>query len=632
MSLKKLLLYAGLNRDEYEAIKPEVREADRQNLCLYTILAILVLGAMMLVSNVEPSLVAYRPLYGLTMGMCALCYLLSRFGHGWVVSVTVYLFTGMVFFMGIAMGTLLGPDQMTTIYLALLFAVPLLFTDRPIKMDSAILASMAVYFILAVRTQSAQILTYNTTNIVPVGLLSLIACTYMMRIKADRLTVRHENEYLMKSMSPLERGIAAGKSDLESIVELVQVMMTFHSDESMLHCKRVKEYAKLLCNAYNGLHPDKPISRENIEQIGVGAQLHDIGKVYIPDEILHKKEALTDEERQIVKDHTTIGARLIDHITQICGITSPIMHNIALYHHERWDGSGYPEQLSGKQIPMEAQLVGLAEVYDALTANNYSQARSHEETIAMIREGKCGAFDPEMLECLKYAEPGFQVLLDENKDEERVDLLSRVSSHHSKAYWYFKRAFDVVASAAGLVILSPLLLIIALWIKIDDPKSPVIFKQTRLGRHKKPFKMYKFRTMVPNAEAMLKELQAENEKDGPVFKIKQDPRITAPGRFLRKTSLDELPQLVNILKGEMSVVGPRPPLPSEVEQYSRYHEMRLSVTPGLTCLWQASESRDDVPFEEWMDMDVAYIGTRGVRTDMKIILKTAMGVLKGSGH
>ena len=180
--------------------------------------------------------------------------------------------------------------------------------------------------------------------------------------------------------------------------------------------------------------------------------------------------------------------------------------------------------------------------------------------------------------------------------------------------------------------LSPVFLAIAAWIKLDDPHSPVIFKQERLGRHKKPFVMYKFRTMVPNAEQLLKELQKENEKDGPVFKIKKDPRITRPGAFLRKTSLDELPQLVNVLKGDMTVVGPRPPLPSEVEKYSRYHEMRLSVTPGLTCYWQTHDSRDDVSFEEWMDMDIAYIGTRSVWTDIKIILRTVMIVLKGAGN
>ena len=630
MKLRNLFLYAGLTKEGYDSIKPLVREGNRKNLCLYTILTAFLLLLMYAFGKLEPSLMKYRHIYLVVTFLSLGSYLLARFGRGNAVDASMYLFTLSVFYLGIAEGTLIDPNNVTSIYLSLIFAVPLLFTDRPIKMDGALLLSAAVYFVLAYRTQTREYLIYNITNILPVGFLSLVASTYMMTIKADRLTVRRQNEYLLNSMKPMDRSV--GKASLDSIVNLVQVMMTFHSDESLLHCKRVKEYAKLLCNAYNELHRDKPIPRENIEQISIGAQLHDIGKIYIPDEILHKKEALTDAEMETIRNHTVIGARLIDYVAEICGVDSPIMHNIVLYHHERWDGSGYPEKLKEEQIPLEAHLVGLAEVYDALTANNYSEARSHDETIAMIRDGKCGAFNPELLDCLKYAEPGFRTLLDENKDEERVDLLGRVMNHHSKAYWYFKRAFDIVASLAGLIILSPIFLAVALWIKLDDPKSPVIFKQTRLGRHKKPFQMYKFRTMVPNAEALLKELQAENEKDGPVFKIKEDPRITKPGRFLRKTSLDELPQLVNILKGEMSVVGPRPPLPSEVEKYSRYHEMRLSVTPGLTCLWQASEARDDVPFEKWMDMDVAYIGTRGMRTDIKIILKTVMCVLKGSGH
>ena len=274
----------------------------------------------------------------------------------------------------------------------------------------------------------------------------------------------------------------------------------------------------------------------------------------------------------------------------------------------------------------------MAEIYDALTTRNYSRIRTHEEAMTMILNGECGSFNPELLTLLDEAQPDFKLVLDQYKDENRLELLDRANTHSGKAYWYFKRGFDIVASAMGLIILSPLLAAIALWIKLDDPHSPVIFKQERLGRHRKPFTMYKFRTMVPNAEAMLKELQQQNEKDGPAFKIKKDPRITKPGHFLRKTSLDELPQLVNILKGEMTVVGPRPPLPSEVAQYSQYHEMRLSVTPGLTCLWQSHEARDDVPFESWMDMDVAYIGTRSASTDVKIIMKTIKSVLKGSGN
>ena len=143
--------------------------------------------------------------------------------------------------------------------------------------------------------------------------------------------------------------------------------------------------------------------------------------------------------------------------------------------------------------------------------------------------------------------------------------------------------------------------------------------------------MYKFRTMYVDAEARRKELEALNERDGPVFKIANDPRVTRFGHFLRKTSLDELPQLFNVLKGDMTLVGPRPPLPREVEQYSRYAEMRLSVTPGLTCIWQVQPKRDDICFDQWLDMDIAYIGTRSIQHDITLLFKTVLAVLRLSG-
>ena len=145
-----------------------------------------------------------------------------------------------------------------------------------------------------------------------------------------------------------------------------------------------------------------------------------------------------------------------------------------------------------------------------------------------------------------------------------------------------KRLFDIVASGCGLLVLSPVLLIVAIWIKLDS-KGPVFYRQVRVGRHNKDFRIYKFRSMIPNAEAKLEGLLGKNEMEGPAFKIKDDPRITRVGRIIRKTSIDELPQLWNILKGDMSVVGPRPPLPREVEQYDEYQKQRLYVTPGLTC-------------------------------------------------
>jgi len=175
------------------------------------------------------------------------------------------------------------------------------------------------------------------------------------------------------------------------------------------------------------------------------------------------------------------------------------------------------------------------------------------------------------------------------------------------------------------------LLLICLMIVIDDPKGGPFFKQTRVGRHKRLFKMYKFRTMYTDAEARKAELEKLNEKDGPVFKIANDPRITRVGKFLRKTSLDELPQLLNVIKGEMTLVGPRPPLPKEVENYTRYDEMRLSVTPGLTCVWQVQPQRDSIRFDQWVDMDLAYIGTRSQILDIKLLFRTVLAVLGKSG-
>lgn len=156
--------------------------------------------------------------------------------------------------------------------------------------------------------------------------------------------------------------------------------------------------------------------------------------------------------------------------------------------------------------------------------------------------------------------------------------------------------------------------------------------QKRVGLNGKVFRFYKFRSMIVNAESLLNELKDKNEKDGPVFKIKNDPRITRIGKFIRRTSIDELPQLFNILKGDMSFVGPRPALPKEVEQYSPYHRQRLLVKPGLTCYWQASSERDDISFDEWMTLDIKYIMNQSFRLDIKLIFKTFKVVFTGQGR
>ncbi|MBF0571960.1 MAG: sugar transferase [Candidatus Omnitrophica bacterium] len=194
----------------------------------------------------------------------------------------------------------------------------------------------------------------------------------------------------------------------------------------------------------------------------------------------------------------------------------------------------------------------------------------------------------------------------------------------------FKRLADIVLSVIALCIIYPFYVLIALVIKMTS-KGPVYFIQTRCGLQGRPFSLYKFRTMEEGAEAKLQELLALNEMRGPAFKLKDDPRVTKIGKILRKTSLDELPQLWNVLKGEMSLVGPRPPLPKEVEQYDHWHRRRLSMRPGITCLWQISGRNNISDFNEWMNLDLEYIDNWSLGLDFKILLKTIPVVLFGVG-
>lgn len=203
---------------------------------------------------------------------------------------------------------------------------------------------------------------------------------------------------------------------------------------------------------------------------------------------------------------------------------------------------------------------------------------------------------------------------------------------NNKRYWWGRRTQDIILAVLGLLLLWPLMLIVALVIVIDSPGAGPIFAQTRVGRDGKEFTFYKFRSMKPGAEAQLDELLPHNEMEGPVFKIRDDPRITRVGRFIRMTSIDELPQLWNILKGDMSIVGPRPGLPREVEQYDDYARQRLLVQPGLTCLWQIQPSRNTLSFDEWVELDIQYIKERSFRLDWKIILKTFGAVLGMNGE
>lgn len=200
-----------------------------------------------------------------------------------------------------------------------------------------------------------------------------------------------------------------------------------------------------------------------------------------------------------------------------------------------------------------------------------------------------------------------------------------------RGYWVLRRAQDIVFSLLALIVLMPLFLVIAVVIVIDSPGASPLFSQRRIGRDGKVFKFYKFRSMIPNAEAKLDELLKNNEMDGPTFKMKNDPRITRVGKFIRKTSIDELPQLWNILKGDMSFVGPRPALPREVALYGDYEKQRLYVTPGLTCYWQIQPHRNDLSFEEWLELDIKYIKERSFIVDWKIIFKTFLAVFKFDG-
>lgn len=189
-------------------------------------------------------------------------------------------------------------------------------------------------------------------------------------------------------------------------------------------------------------------------------------------------------------------------------------------------------------------------------------------------------------------------------------------------YEFFKRFFDVVFSFLALLVLFLPFVIISVIILIDSPGASPIFVQNRVGKNGKEFRFYKFRSMVPNAESMLEDLLADNEMDGPAFKITDDPRITRFGKFLRCSCIDELPQLLNILKGDMSFVGPRPPLPREVAMYDEYQMQRLLVTPGLTCYWQVQPQRNNISFDEWMECDIRYINERSLKTDISIFFRT----------
>jgi exopolysaccharide biosynthesis polyprenyl glycosylphosphotransferase len=202
-----------------------------------------------------------------------------------------------------------------------------------------------------------------------------------------------------------------------------------------------------------------------------------------------------------------------------------------------------------------------------------------------------------------------------------LDINLEVEKKESRLiYNLSKRIIDIIGSLIGLILLSPILIIVGILIKFES-KGPIVFTQKRVGKDGKEFDMYKLRSMVVNAEEIKEKLKEQNEMSGPMFKMKDDPRITKVGKFIRKTSIDELPQLVNVLKGDMSLVGPRPSLPNEVKEFETWMLKRLNVKPGLTCYWQVM-GRNNIDFEDWMKLDVKYVNERSFWLDIKLIFKT----------
>jgi exopolysaccharide biosynthesis polyprenyl glycosylphosphotransferase len=277
------------------------------------------------------------------------------------------------------------------------------------------------------------------------------------------------------------------------------------------------------------------------------------------------------------------------------------------------------------------------DVFSLEAVGRILQTRVVDEVVFAVDLQELARLEPVMQHCadlgirtrlqLEFLPPAYSRVYLENFRE--VQLLSLSSAPDSELRLFFKRIFDIVLSFTSLVILSPLLLAIAAMIKITSP-GPVLFQQTRCGLGGRRFTLYKFRSMINNAEQMRAELHQLNELDGPVFKISDDPRITTVGRWLRRFSLDELPQLWNIFSGEMSFVGPRPAVPEEVDQYEDWQRRRLRMRPGLTCIW-VLEGRSHVDFNRWMQLDLKYIDTWSLWLDTKIFLRTIPIVLSGRG-
>jgi exopolysaccharide biosynthesis polyprenyl glycosylphosphotransferase len=209
------------------------------------------------------------------------------------------------------------------------------------------------------------------------------------------------------------------------------------------------------------------------------------------------------------------------------------------------------------------------------------------------------------------------------------EVVENLAAREGRFYRILKRSTDIVVALLLFILFLPIIPFVAILIKLDSP-GPILFKQRRVGKNGKEFDFYKYRSMVVGAENVIGMLRPLSGRNGPIFKLKNDPRVTRVGRFLRRSSLDELPQLINVLKGEMSIVGPRPNLPSEVTHYLPWQKQRLSVTPGITCFWQIT-GRSHIGFHEWMRLDLEYIRKRSLATDLKIILRTIPAVIARKG-
>lgn len=218
----------------------------------------------------------------------------------------------------------------------------------------------------------------------------------------------------------------------------------------------------------------------------------------------------------------------------------------------------------------------------------------------------------------------------ENKQGQRIIVITPKELKKKKIVFLFKRLIDILAGITGLILSLPIFLIVAIAMKKEEPSGPIFFSQTRVGKNGKTFKMYKIRSMCVDAEEKLASLLEQNEVEGAMFKMKEDPRVTKVGKFIRKKSIDELPQFWNVLIGDMSLVGPRPPLPREVAKYNQYDHQRLLVKPGCTGLWQVS-GRNDLHFKEMVDLDIRYIRQMNITNEIKIIFKTVWIMIKPNG-